>query len=68
MKFLVVSHRGSGTVPADQQEENGRQWGAWMGTLNEQSGVRPQGGKTVTMGEVRPYTGDSAGVSIIEAP
>ena len=39
-----------------------------MGMLNEQSGLRTQGGKTVSMGELRPYTGDTAGVSIIEAP
>jgi hypothetical protein len=68
MKFLIVSHRGSDIVPAEQQENNSRQWGEWMGMLSEQSGVRVKGGRTVGFGSVQEYAGDSAGISIIEAP
>ena len=67
MKFLDVSHRGSAIVPAGQQENNARQRSEWMGTLNEQSGLRIKGGQTVAENGVTEYGGDSAGVSIIEA-
>jgi hypothetical protein len=68
MKFLVVSHRGSAPIPADQRAENERQWGLWMGRLNEQVGLRAKVGKTVSSDGIGVYLGDSAGVSIIDAP
>jgi len=68
MKFLVVSHHGSDIVPSEEQESNSRHWGEWMGMLNEQSGLRIKGGRTVGSTGVRDYAGDSAGVSIIDAP
>ena len=68
MKFLVVSHRGATSMPSDELEKNRHQWGIWMELLNEQAGLRAQGGKTVSSTGTGDYAGDSAGVSLIEAP
>lgn len=68
MKFLVVSHRGAIPVPAHKQEESRHEWGAWMELLNEQAGLRATSGRTISSSGTRDYDGDSAGVSLIEAP
>jgi len=48
--------------------QNQSDWALWMENLNEQSGLRAQGGRTVSSGGVAEYAGDSAGLSIVEAP
>jgi hypothetical protein len=63
MKFRVVSHPGSEIIPADERENNSRQWGEWIQSLNEQSGLPIRNGWTVDSTGVRHYLGDSAGVS-----
>ena len=68
MKLVIVSHRGAARVPEDQRAQNQRDWVLWMENLNERSGLRARGSKTVSSLGIADYSGDSAGLSIIEVP
>ncbi len=57
MRFVIVSHRGARQVPEEQRAQNSSDWAVWMDNLNEQSGLRAQGGKTVSSNSIADYAG-----------
>jgi len=64
MQFLYTYTPGK--VPESEMEEYLKQWGVWIGRVNQKSGIRVNGGKVVSWTKVQDYTGEFGGASIVE--
>ena len=65
MRYLFVYKRGN--IPQDKMQTLNEEWITWGKTINEKTGFRNAGGKTITKDSVTEYDGNFAGISIIEA-
>lgn len=68
MRFILISrHTGGSEIPDNEKDQNLRDMGQWLATLNAQIAIPIRGGKSVTANNVDTYDGDIGGVIIFEA-